>query len=40
MLPEMAKVTKAGPDLKQEVQSVAQQTLAFIEKYAAKAKTT
>lgn len=40
MLPDMAKVTKAGADLKQEIQSVAQQTLAFLDKYtAAKSKT-
>lgn len=33
MLPEMARATKAGPDLKQELQAVANQTLAFIRKY-------
>jgi len=37
MLPEMATVTKAGPDLKREVDSVANQTLAYINKWVAKA---
>jgi dienelactone hydrolase len=37
MLPQMAKVTKAGPDLKQEVQSVANQTLSYINKWVQKA---
>ncbi len=35
MLPDMAKVTKAGPDLKREVESVATQTLAYIDKWVA-----
>ncbi len=38
MLPEMAVATKAGPDLKHEVQSVAKQTLAYIAKWVAHRK--
>jgi dienelactone hydrolase len=34
MLPEFAKITKAGPDLQKELVDTAQQTLAFIEKTA------
>jgi hypothetical protein len=33
MLPDLAKATKAGADLKSDVVSVAQQTLAFLDKY-------
>lgn len=36
MLPDMAKATKAGPHLKREVDSVAKQTLAYIDKWVAK----
>lgn len=32
LLPEMAKVTQAGPDLKSDLTSVMQQTLAFLDK--------
>jgi pimeloyl-ACP methyl ester carboxylesterase len=32
LVPELAKVTRAGPDLKNDVVSVAQQTLAFLDK--------
>jgi dienelactone hydrolase len=32
MLPEFAKITKAGPDLHKELLSMAQQTLAFLDK--------
>ncbi|HSP15040.1 MAG TPA: hypothetical protein VLV78_09830 [Thermoanaerobaculia bacterium] len=32
MLPEFARISKAGPDLKKEVVSMAEQTLAFLDK--------
>lgn len=40
MIPEMAKITKAGPDLRSEVASVANQTLAFLDRQWAPARTT
>lgn len=33
MIPDMAKVTKAGPDLKRDVEAYAQQTLAYLDKW-------
>lgn len=33
MVPAMAKVTKAGPDLKRDVEAYAQQTLAYLDKW-------
>ena len=35
MVPDMAKVTKAGPDLKRDVEAYAQQTLAYLDKWTA-----
>ena len=35
MVPDMAKVTKAGPGLKSDVQAYAQQTLAYLDKWTA-----
>jgi dienelactone hydrolase len=34
MVPAMARVTKAGPDLKRDVEAYAQQTLAYLDKWA------
>ena len=39
MLPSMAKVTKGGPDLKKDVVSVARQTLAYLDKWTAAARS-